>query len=410
MFDDIVVGAGSAGCALAARLSEDPEVSVALVEAGPTDTVDEVHIPAAFPSLFKGPLDWDYDTEPEPGIDGRRAFLPRGKVLGGCSSINAMIYMRGNRADYDRWAADGAEGWNYEDVLPYFTRAEDNVRGADEFHGTGGPLSVDESRSMNPVVDAWVDAAVEAGLPHNEDFNGASQLGVGRFQTTQRGGMRCSAAVAYLHPAMERPNLTVITDTLTRKVLFEGERVVGIEVQRDGQVQEIRAGREVILSAGAYGSAHLLLLSGVGPAAQLEAFGIPLLGPARRDRHDGRRRVAAHRRPGRARRGGRLHDRRPQEGPDHPRWLQRLPDAGVLVGRDALADELAWLMDELPKGPTGKTCVARCGRGTPRRLPRPADERPVSDRPHEPGPPRACIHGPLLYTLSAPTPRGGPFP
>lgn len=131
MFDDIVVGAGSAGCALAARLSEDPEVSVALVEAGPTDTVDEVHIPAAFPSLFKGPLDWDYDTEPEPGIDGRRAFLPRGKVLGGCSSINAMIYMRGNRADYDRWAADGAEGWSYEDVLPYFTRAEDNVRGAD---------------------------------------------------------------------------------------------------------------------------------------------------------------------------------------------------------------------------------------------------------------------------------------
>lgn len=277
MFDYVIVGAGSAGCALAARLTEDPGTSVALVEAGPADTADEIHIPAAFPSLFKGPLDWDYDTEPEPGIGDRRAFLPRGRMLGGCSSMNAMIYMRGNRADYDRWAADGAYGWSYDEVLPYFTRGEDNERGADEYHGVGGPLTVSESRSMNPVVDAWVEAAVAAGLPHNLDFNAESQIGAGRFQTTQRGGMRCSAAVAYLHPAMERPNLTVITDTLTRRVLFEGDRAVGIEVLRGGQVEQIRAEREVVLSAGTYGSAHLLLLSGVGPAAQLEAFGIPLV-------------------------------------------------------------------------------------------------------------------------------------
>lgn len=277
MFDYVIVGAGSAGCALAARLSEDPDVTVALVEAGPADSADEVHIPAAFPTLFKGPLDWDYDTEPEPGLGDRRAYLPRGRMLGGCSSINAMIYMRGNRADYDRWAADGAEGWSYADVLPHFIRGEDNSRGASEYHGTGGPLSVTESRSMNPIVDAWVEAAEAAGLPRNTDFNGESQIGVGRFQTTQRGGMRCSAAVAYLHPAMDRPNLTVITEALTRKVLFDGDRAVSVEIERGRQVEEVRAGREVVLSAGAYGSAHLLLLSGVGPAEQLAAFGIPLV-------------------------------------------------------------------------------------------------------------------------------------
>ncbi|MCA1190761.1 MULTISPECIES: GMC family oxidoreductase N-terminal domain-containing protein [unclassified Saccharopolyspora] len=277
MYDHIVVGAGSAGCALAARLTEDPGVTVALVEAGAADTADEIHIPAAFSSLFKSRWDWDLDTEPEPELGGRRAYLPRGKMLGGSSSMNAMIYIRGNRADYDQWAADGATGWSYDEVLPYFKKAEGNARGADDFHGADGPLTVSESRSMNPLCDAWVDAAVEAGFPHNEDFNGADQLGVGRFQVTQREGMRCSTAVAYLRPALERPNLTVITGALTRKVLFEGNRAVGVEISRDGQVEELRAEREVILSAGAYGSAQLLLLSGVGPAAQLAAFGIPLL-------------------------------------------------------------------------------------------------------------------------------------
>lgn len=277
MYDYVIVGAGSAGCALAARLSEDPQVRVALIEAGAADTADEIHIPAAFGTLFKSEWDWDLDSEPEPELGGRRAYLPRGKMLGGCSSMNAMIYIRGNRADYDQWAADGAEGWSYEDVLPYFRRAEDNERGADEFHGTGGPLTVSESRSMNPLCDAWVDAAVTAGHPYNEDFNGADQLGVGRFQVTQRGGMRCSTAVAYLHPVMERPNLTVITEALVHRVLFDGTRATGVEISRGSQIEQVSAEREVILSAGAYGSAHVLLLSGVGPAAQLEAFDIPVV-------------------------------------------------------------------------------------------------------------------------------------
>ena len=277
MYDYVIVGAGSAGAAIAARLSEDPDIRVALVEAGGADTADEIHIPAAFGSLFKSEWDWDLDSEPEPELGGRRAYLPRGKMLGGCSSMNAMIYIRGNRADYDQWAADGATGWAYDDVLPYFKKAEDNARGADEFHGSGGPLTVSESRSMNPICDAWVEAAVAAGFAANPDFNGADQLGVGRYQVTQREGMRCSTAVAYLHPAMERPNLTVLTDTHTNKVLFEGTRAVGVEVSRGGQVEELRAESEVVLAAGTYGSAQLLLLSGVGPSAQLEAFEIPLV-------------------------------------------------------------------------------------------------------------------------------------
>ena len=277
MYDYVIVGAGSAGAAIASRLTEDPSIRVALIEAGAADTADEIHIPAAFGSLFKSEWDWDLDTEPEPELGGRRAYLPRGKMLGGCSSMNAMIYIRGNSADYDRWAADGATGWGYDDVLPYFRRSEDNERGDDDFHGAGGPLSVSESRSMNPLCDAWVDAGVEAGFKHNEDFNAGDQLGVGRFQVTQRNGMRCSAAVAYLHPHMERPNLTVLTESHTTKVLFEENRAVGVEVARGSEVEQIHAEREVILSAGAYGSAHLLLLSGVGPAAQLEAFGIPLI-------------------------------------------------------------------------------------------------------------------------------------
>ncbi|MEV7566413.1 GMC family oxidoreductase [Streptomyces tanashiensis] len=277
MYDYVIVGAGSAGCVLAARLSEDPDVRVALVEAGGPDTAQEIHVPAAFPQLFKSGLDWDLDTDPEPGIDGRRAYLPRGKVFGGSSSINAMIYIRGSRADYDGWAAAGATGWSYDDVLPYFKRAEDNERGADEFHGTGGPLTVSDGRSAHPLASAFVRAAEQAGHKANEDFNGETQFGVGRYQLTQRDGLRCSAAVAYLHPALERPNLTVFPSALAHRVVIEGGRATGVEVERDGAVEVIRAEREVILSAGAYESPKLLMLSGVGPAASLAAFGIDVV-------------------------------------------------------------------------------------------------------------------------------------
>lgn len=273
-YDYVIVGAGSAGCVLAARLSEDPDTTVALVEAGGPDTAQEIHIPAAFSQLFKSEADWDLDTEPEPELDGRRAYLPRGKVLGGCSSINAMIYIRGNRADYDGWAAAGATGWSYDEVLPYFLRAEDNERGADAHHGTGGPLRVSDSRSAHPLAAAFVEAAVRAGHPRNDDFNGESQLGVGPYQLTQLGGMRHSVAVAYLHPALGRPNLTVLPHAHARRVVLDAGRATGVEVERGGEAVVLRADREVIVSAGAYESPKLLMLSGVGPAGTLAAFGL----------------------------------------------------------------------------------------------------------------------------------------
>ncbi|MEV6352827.1 GMC family oxidoreductase [Streptomyces hydrogenans] len=274
MYDYVIVGAGSAGCVLAARLSEDPEVRVALIEAGGPDTAQEIHVPAAFPQLFKSALDWDLDTDPEPGIGGRRAYLPRGRVFGGSSSINAMIYIRGNRADYDGWAAAGATGWSYDDVLPYFKRAEDNERGEDAHHGVGGPLTVSDGRSRHPLTSAFVRAAQQAGHKANDDFNGETQDGVGRYQLTQRDGLRCSAAVAYLHPALARPNLTVLPAARAQRVVIEGGRASGVEVERDGTTEVVRAEREVILSAGAYESPKLLMLSGIGPAAALSALGI----------------------------------------------------------------------------------------------------------------------------------------
>jgi choline dehydrogenase-like flavoprotein len=222
-YDYVIVGAGSAGCVLAARLSEDPDVRVAVLEAGGPDTADELHIPAAFPATFKSGLDWDLLGEQEPGLDNRRLYLPRGRVLGGCSSVNAMIYVRGNRVDFDEWAAGGAHGWGYDDVLPYFKRSEDNERGDDAFHATGGPLSVSESRSMHPLVDTMLEAAQAAGHEHNPDFNGARQEGVGRFQLTQRDGLRCSTADAFLHPAAGRPNLDVITSAMALRIAFNEE-------------------------------------------------------------------------------------------------------------------------------------------------------------------------------------------
>ena len=268
-FDYVIVGAGSAGCVLAARLTEDPDVRVALIEAGGPDTAQEIHVPAAFPQLFKTQYDWDLMTEPEPQLDGRRTYLPRGKMLGGSSSMNAMVYIRGNRADYDGWAEGGATGWGYADMLPYFIKAENNERGEDQYHGALGPLCVREGRSLHTLMDCFVDAAVQAGYPRNPDFNGAEQDGVGLYQVTQKNGMRCSTAVGYLHPAMARPNLHVVTDATAHKLVLDGRRAVGVEISRGGQTETIRADREVIVSAGAYGSPQLLLLSGIGPAADL---------------------------------------------------------------------------------------------------------------------------------------------
>ena len=274
MYDYVIVGAGSAGCVLAARLSEDPSVTVALLEAGGADTDDEIHIPAAFGALFKGRRDWDMQTEPEPALGGRRAYLPRGKMLGGSSSMNAMVYIRGNRADFDEWAALGAEGWGYDDVLPYFKKAEDNERGADQFHGADGPLAVREGRSLNPIADAFIEAAAQAGHERNPDFNGARQEGFGRYQTTQENGMRASTSVRYLHPNMERENLTVMTEAMALRILFDGDRASGVAIDHAGTIEEVLASREVILAAGAYQSPQLLMLSGIGPGEVLPLFGI----------------------------------------------------------------------------------------------------------------------------------------
>jgi choline dehydrogenase len=271
MYDYIIVGAGSAGCVLAARLSEDPDVEVLLVEAGPADTSDNIHIPLGCTALAHTAVDWDYSTGCEPHCDGRRIHLPRGRTLGGSSSTNAMVYIRGNRADYDGWRDAGCTGWGFEDLLPYFKRAEDNRRGASELHGTGGPLTVSDGRSRNPMMDAFVEAGEQAGLARNEDFNGPSQDGIGHYQLTQRDGRRCSAAVAYLHPAMERANLTVETHLQVERVVIEGTHAVGVEGQRLGELLRFDAAREVILAGGSYNSPQILMLSGIGPAEHLES-------------------------------------------------------------------------------------------------------------------------------------------
>jgi choline dehydrogenase len=266
MYDYVIVGAGSAGCVLANRLSEDPDLSVLLLEAGPPDVNENIHVPLGYLKLGGTEVDWDYHSAPEAHCLGRRITLPRGRVLGGSSSINAMVYIRGNSLDYDSW---GVPGWSWADLLPYFIKAEDNERGPSQWHGAGGPLPVSEERSHNVISHAFVEAGVEAGLPRNEDFNGAQQDGVGMYQVTQRGGMRASAAVAYLHPAMERANLTVMPYMHVQRVLFEGMRAVGVHAAQLGQVQELRAEREVILCGGSYNSPQLLMLSGVGPAEHL---------------------------------------------------------------------------------------------------------------------------------------------
>jgi choline dehydrogenase len=265
MYDYVIVGAGSAGCVLANRLSEDPDVSVLLIEAGGPDTNELVHLPAAFSALYRTAQDWDHSTIYEPYANDRRVYLPRGRVLGGSSSINAMIYIRGNPIDYDGWGP----GWTWDEMLPYFKRAEDNERGESEFHGAGGPLSVSEGRSRNPLAQAFIDCALDHGLPANEDFNDGDQDGIGWYQVTHRNGARCSAAVAYLHPVMTRPNLTVETHVQALSILFEDGRAVGVVGARLSEMVVNRAEREVIVCCGTYNTPQLLMLSGLGRPDEL---------------------------------------------------------------------------------------------------------------------------------------------
>ena len=272
MADYVIVGAGSAGCVLAESLSA--RHSVVVLEAGGGKLPLEVSIPAAFSKLFKTPVDWDLATEPEPGAAGRSLYLPRGKMVGGSSSMNAMLYMRGRPSDYDAWEAQGATGWGWEDVLSVFRAMESNSRGEDEFHGSRGPMRVEDLRYISPLSRRFVDAALAAGIPANSDFNGARQLGAGFFQVTQRNGRRWSAADAFLRPALRRPTLDLQTDALVTRLLIDRGRATGVEFIQDGEQLTVEAEAGVILTAGAFGSPHTLQISGIGDPTHLSSIGV----------------------------------------------------------------------------------------------------------------------------------------
>jgi choline dehydrogenase len=273
-YDYIIVGAGSAGCVLGARLTEDPKVRVLLLEAGGPGTPLETRIPAAFSKLYKTPVDWNYSTEPEPHLNGRKLYWPRGKMLGGSSSINAMIYIRGNALDYDHWESLDNVGWGFSDVLPYFKKSENQERGPSAYHGTGGPLNVADLRYVNPLTRAFLSAAGELGIPANGDFNAEVQDGAGLNQVTQKNGKRHSAADAYLHPSLHRKNLTVLTGAHVSRLPIEKGCARGVAFLRDGVLEEARADGEVILSGGTINSPQLLLLSGIGAVDELGKAGV----------------------------------------------------------------------------------------------------------------------------------------
>lgn len=278
-YDYVVVGGGSAGCAIASRLSEDPEVTVCLLEAGGPDKSVLIHAPVGVVAMMPTKINnYGYETVPQKGLNGRKGYQPRGKTLGGSSSINAMLYVRGHRADYDHWASLGNTGWSYDEVLPYFKRAENNeIHGEDEYHGAGGPLNVTYPRHTSPVNHMFLEAAAMNGIPHVRDYNGATQAGAFMYQVTQKDGERCSAAKAYLTPNLSRRNLTVLTHAVSARVLFEDRRAVGVAYYQGNELKQVRARREVVISAGAFGSPQLLMLSGVGPAAHLRDKGIQVV-------------------------------------------------------------------------------------------------------------------------------------
>ncbi len=274
-FDYIIVGAGSAGCVLANRLTADGRSTVLLLEAGPRDTDPWIHIPLGYGKLFnKRSVNWSYESEPEPHLNNRRIFTPRGKVLGGSSSINGLVHIRGQSEDFDEW---NVPGWDYAGLLPYFIKSEDQQRGANEWHGVGGPQAVGDLPDRYELADAFIAACESVGIPRNDDFNGATQEGTGYYQATMRNGRRCSTAVGYLRPAKNRANLRIETGALATRLTFEGMRATGVEYRQGGVNHITRATREVILAGGAFNSPQLLQLSGVGPRALLEQHGIPVV-------------------------------------------------------------------------------------------------------------------------------------
>ena len=274
-YDYIIIGAGSAGCTLAYRLSENPAHRVLLIEAGGKDWRPEIHIPAAYSRLHHTPMDWAYSTVPQPGVNNRMMHQPRGKALGGSSSTNCMAYVRGNKLDYDEWAELGNRGWSYEEVLPYFIKSENNEQIHNEFHGQGGPLNVTKSQHyVTPLGEAFIQACESKGIPRTDDFNGAEQIGAGFFQFTIKNGKRGSTSSTFLKQAKNRPNLRILSNTHTRKIIIQDQKAVGVEVQKGKNIRNIYAHKEIILSAGSFGSPHILMLSGIGNQDHLSDVGI----------------------------------------------------------------------------------------------------------------------------------------